>query len=275
MKDMSENIKQWVMMNGLELLTSLVVFIIVIIVGKIAITIICSITRKALNKSDRVSDLLEGFTINIVNKVLWLVLIMVALPVVGIDVTPLIAGLSVMGFIIGFAFQESLGNLSAGIMILLNNPYETGDYIEAAGNSGTVKDMNIMALTLLTPDNKKIIIPNKAVWGSSIINYSAMETRRVDMVVGVSYTADIDQTKDVISGIIGSHPLILKEPEPLVEVIELADSSVNIVIRVWCKTGDYWKIYFELTRTIKENFDKEGIEIPFPQMDLHVKKIPA
>jgi small conductance mechanosensitive channel len=197
-----------------------------------------------------------------------------ALPRLGVDVGPLIAGLGVAGFIIGFAFQESLGNMAAGLMIVLNKPYQIGNYIEAAGSSGSVKELNMMATTLLTPDNKKIIIPNSKVWGDSITNYSAMPTRRVDMTVGISYGSDIGKAIETIKSIIDADDRILNDPGPMIEVVELGDSSVNLCVRPWCNTGDYWSVYFDTTRKMKESLDAAGIEIPFPQMDIHVQDLP-
>jgi small conductance mechanosensitive channel len=175
----------------------------------------------------------------------------------------------VTGFIIGFAFQESLGNLASGMMIALNEPFRVGDYVEVGGNSGTVKDMNMMATTLSTPDNKKVVVPNKNVWGSPITNYTALETRRVDLTAGISYGADINKAKEVILGVLKDQAAVLDDPAPTVEVIEMADSSVNLVVRPWCKTADYWSVVFSVNHAIKEALDEAGIEIPFPQMDVH------
>ncbi|MBT4137414.1 MAG: mechanosensitive ion channel family protein, partial [Candidatus Latescibacteria bacterium] len=173
------------------------------------------------------------------------------------------------GFILGFAFQESLGNLAAGLMLLLNAPFKVGDFVEAAGTAGVIQEMNLMATTLTTPDNKKILVPNNNIWGGNIVNYSALDTRRVDMTVGISYTANIGTAIGVIKKVIGSTELALKDPEAVVEVVAMADSSVNLVVRTWVNTADYWAVFFSLQRNIKESLDANNIEIPFPQMDVH------
>jgi small conductance mechanosensitive channel len=149
-----------------------------------------------------------------------------------------------------------------------------GDFIEAAGTAGVVQEMNLKATTLTTPDNKKILIPNNNIWGGNIVNYSALETRRVDMTVGISYSADIGKAIEVIRNVIDATELAHKDPSPVVEVVEMADSSVNLVVRSWCNTPDYWAVFFSLQRNIKENLDANNIEIPFPQMDVHHHGLP-
>lgn len=269
-----EHITDWLVNNGLELAQSILEFIIIIIIGKIAISIICNVAQRLLQRSDKVSNILEEFTLNVISKVLWVLVLLIGISGFGIDIVPIITGLGVGGFILGFAFQETLGNLAAGLMLLLNSPFKVGNYIEAAGTSGTVQEMNLMATTLTTPDNKRTMIPNSNIWGGNITNYSAMDTRRVDMTVGISYTADIGKAISVIHDVIDKNELALKDPEPVVEVIAMADSSVNIVVRTWCKTPDYWAVYFSHHRNIKESLDANDIEIPFPQMDVHHHGLP-
>jgi len=200
---------------------------------------------------------------------MWVIVLMIGLSQLGIDIGPMVAGLGVTGFVLGFAFQESLSNLASGFMILLNRPFEVGHYIEAAGTAGTVKELTMMATTLNSPDNKKVTIPNRAIWGGTITNYSAEDTRRVDLVVGIGYGADIGKAKEVIMGALTANEQVLADPEPVVEVVEMADSSVNLVVRPWANTDDYWAVYFALNHSIKEALDAEGLEIPFPQMDVH------
>jgi small conductance mechanosensitive channel len=264
-----ESILQWIAVNGIRFLVDLFVVVVIVIVGKILIDWCCRALRSSLRKTGRVSELLENFITNVVSKVLWILVVLVAVQRFGVEVGPLIAGLGVTGFIIGFAFQESLGNLASGMMIALNEPFRVGDYVEVGGNSGTVKDMNMMATTLSTPDNKKVVVPNKNVWGSPITNYTALETRRVDLTAGISYGADINKAKEVILGVLKDQAAVLDDPAPTVEVIEMADSSVNLVVRPWCKTADYWSVVFSVNHAIKEALDEAGIEIPFPQMDVH------
>ena len=181
------------------MVVNIVVFVLILIVGKIVISILCNFLGKTLEKSlPAASDILRGFIMNVAHKILWVLLLMIALQRLGIDIAPLIAGLGVTGFIIGFAFQDSLSNLAAGMMIALNQPFRIGDFVETSGASGVIKDMNMMATTLTTGDNKKIVVPNSAVWGNTIVNYTALDTRRVDLTVGISYNDDINQAKDVI-----------------------------------------------------------------------------
>jgi len=265
-----ESGKTWLFENGPSFAVDIIVFVVLLLIGKIIIGAVCRMADKALTKADRVSDLLREFAIDTLRKVSWVVVLMVALPRIGIDVAPLIAGLGVAGFVIGFAFQESLSNLAAGVMILLNQPFKNGDYVEAGGKSGVVRELNLMATTMTSGDNRKIIIPNKAIWGSSITNFSALATRRVDLTVGIGYTADITKARATLQRILQANDKVLNDPAPMVEVTELADSSVNFVVRPWCASADYWTVYCDVTRKVKEEFDKEGIEIPFPQMDVHI-----
>ena len=194
---------------------------------------------------------------------------MIAIQRFGIEIGPLVAGLGVTGFIVGFACQESLANLAAGIMIALNQPFQVGDLVEISGVTGFVDETNMMATKLHTPDNKRIVAPNGSIWGSTITNYSALDTRRVDLVMGVSYSSDIGKAKEVINSVLKANEMVLYNPEPTVEVVEMADSSVNLVVRPWCKTPDYWNVYFSVNHAAKEALDQAGIEIPFPQMDVH------
>lgn len=265
-------IRDFIINNGPRILINLIVFILILIAGKIIITVIERALRIALSKNSKMTEILKRFIINIINKILWIVVLMIALPKLSIDVGPLIAGIGVAGFIIGFAFQETLSNFAAGFMLLLNQPFRIGHYVEIGGQSGSIEEMDIMSTTLLTPDNKRITIPNKSVWGNAITNYSIMEKRRVDISVGISYSADIMKAREVITSLINSHDKVLKENGITVEVGELADSSVNLVVRMWTKTADYWDVFFEMNRRVKEELDKNNIEIPFPQLDVHLDK---
>ena len=262
-------IKEWFAINGADLLVDIIVILIILIIAKLVINAVRKSLSKSLKKSEKFSEILESFILNVTAKVLWVIVFMLVIQRLGVEIGPLIAGLGVTGFIIGFACQESLSNLAAGVMIALNQPFEEGHYVEVAGTSGAVFEMNMMATTLHTPDNKKVVVPNSSVWGSSITNYTALDTRRVDLVIGISYSSDIGGAKDVLESVLKENTLVLDDPGPTVEVVEMADSSVNFVVRPWCKTADYWKVYFSVNRAAKEALDKAGIEIPFPQMDIH------
>jgi len=267
-------IKEWVVVNGADFVVDLVVVILIIAIGHLVIKGTCRALREALQRTGKVSELLDNFILNVVSKVMWVVVIMVAVGRFGVDIGPLIAGLGVTGFIIGFAFQESLGNLAAGMMIALNHPFHVGDFVEVAGLTGVVKEMNMMATTLTTMDNKLIMVPNNTLWGSDIVNYTALDTRRVDMVMGISYGADISKAKEVLMGVCTANPQVLEDPAPVIEVTEMADSSVNLVVRPWCNTADYWGVFFAVNHAAKEALDAAGIEIPFPQMDVHHQGLP-
>ncbi len=264
--------KAWLMEKGPGFLVDLAVFILILIVGAIAIKITRKALRMVLHKSKRINETLEKFLVNVTGKVLWVVLLMIALPRLGIDVAPLIAGLGVTGFIVGFAFQESLGNLASGMMIVLNQPFKIGDFVDAGGHQGVIGEINMMATTMITPDNKKIVLPNRGVWGNPIVNYSALDTRRVDLIVGVAYGSQIGKARDVIANALKATPGVLSDPAPQIELNAMADSSLNLVVRPWCKSADYWNVFFAANQAIKEALDAAGIEIPFPQVDVHQRQ---
>ncbi|MHC5025045.1 MAG: mechanosensitive ion channel family protein, partial [Planctomycetota bacterium] len=180
------------------------------------------------------------------------------------------AGIGVVGFVIGFALQDTLGNFASGIMILLYRPYDVGDVITTSAGTGKVSAMSLVSTTFHTPDNQKTIVPNSAIWGGTITNITAMPTRRVDMVVGVSYSDDLDKTAEVLTEIVTSHPKVHEDPAPVIRVSNLGDSSVDFVVRPWCNTADYWDVKFDLNKQIKQRLDTEGISIPFPQRDVHL-----
>jgi len=193
----------------------------------------------------------------------------VALSQLGIALGPLLAGLGIAGFIIGFALQEVLGNFAAGVMILVYRPYDVGDLIEAAGVSGKVDEMSMVSTTIMTIDNQTLVVPNGKIWGDVIKNVTAQRIRRVDMVFGVSYGDDIPKTEKVLADILREHPKVLADPEPVVRLHKLNDSSIDFVVRPWVLTDDYWEVYWDITREVKMRFDREGISIPFPQRDVH------
>ncbi len=180
--------------------------------------------------------------------------------------------LGAAGLAVGLALQGSLSNFAAGVMIILFKPCKTGDFVEAGGAMGTISEIGIFATILLTPDNKTIIVPNSNITGGNITNFSAQDERRVDLVVGVGYGSNIKQVKEVLAELVAADSRILADKETMIGVSELADSSVNFVLRPWVKASDYWGVYFDLTEAVKVRFDELGIEIPFPQMDVHVTK---
>ena len=212
---------------------------------------------------------MERLLLKTINVFAQLILIMIILGRLNINLAPVIAGLGVTGFILGFAFQETIGNLLAGVMIAINSPFRVGDYVEIGSISGSVRDMDMMSVTLATPDNKRVVMANKLIWGHAIINYSYTENRRVEMGVSIAYDSDVGKAKELIASIIGSYPEVLSDPKPVIEVGKLGDSSVDIVVRPWSKPADYWTIFFKFQQDVLEKFREEKIEIPFPQIDVH------
>jgi small conductance mechanosensitive channel len=197
--------------------------------------------------------------------------LLAAIRLVGVDTTSLIAVLGAAGLAIALAFQGTLSNFAAGIMILLFRPFRVGDVVEIGGDTGAVDEVSLFSTRLNTADNVRIIVPNSKVWGERIKNFTANPTRRIDLVVGVSYDDDVAAVRELLLGIITSEERVLKDPEPVVEVLELADSSVNFAVRPWCTREDYWPLRFDLMRRIKVEVEAAGFSIPFPQRDLHFK----
>ncbi len=242
--------------------------LLIFIVGRIAVSIIIGIVRKLLTKAE-LDKILVGFITAIINWILLLVVIIAALNRLGINTTPLIAIIGAAGLAIGLSMKDSLQNFAAGVMIIIFKPFKEGDFVEAGGTSGSVKQINIFSSTFLTPDNKQVIVPNGGIYSGAITNYSATGTRRIDMVFGISYDDDIATAKGIIEEILKSENRILNTPVYDLVVGELADSSVNIYVRPWVSSSNYWPVKFDLTEKIKLEFDKNGISIPYPQMDVH------
>lgn len=257
-----------------ELIGKIAVFILILIVFKILASIAAGIVGGALSKSKlKPTQLLLDFLKGTTSKLVMAIGIVMALGAVGVNIAPLLAGLGVLGFVVGFALQDTLGNFAAGVMILLYRPFDVGDVVTAGGITGSVKSMNLVSTTIGTPDNQVQIVPNGQIWGGVITNVTANDTRRVDLVAGIGYSDDIDKAEAVLKRIVEGHELVLKDPAPVIKVHELADSSVNLIVRPWTKTSDYWAVYWDLTKAIKIEFDKEGINIPFPQRDVHLYKV--
>ena len=264
----------WLKSNegGLRWLKNIVFFLLTLLAFYILACFLGKITLRTVSASKRFSDLLKNFFVNAIRKAVMLIGIIVALSRLEIDIAPLIAGLGVAGFVLGFALQGTLSNFASGLMILIYRPYDVGQIIEAAGAKGIVDSMNLVSTTIKTFDNQIVVVPNGEIWGGVITNVTGSDTRRVDMVFGISYTDDISKAAKILEDIVSKHELVLKEPEPIIRLHELADSSVNFVCRPWTKTADYWTVYWDVTRTVKERFDKEGVSIPFPQQDVHIYK---
>jgi small conductance mechanosensitive channel len=217
----------------------------------------------------KMDEILINFVTSILNTILLLFIIIAALNQLGVDTTSLIALLGAAGLAVGLALQGSLQNFAAGVMLIIFRPFKAGDFVEAGGTSGVVENINIFSSVFRTADNREVIVPNGAIYGGTITNFSARNTRRIDMVFGIGYGDDIRKAKDVIQEILNNDTRILKEPAPLIAVGELADSSVNFNVRPWVKSGDYWDVKYDLIEGIKLAFDAKGISIPYPQMDVH------
>jgi small conductance mechanosensitive channel len=246
----------------------IVTAILVLIVGLWIISIIVKGFEKASTRS-KMDSSLQRFLSSLFSMMLKVMLLISAISMLGVETTSFIAVLGAAGLAIGFALQGSLGNFAGGVLILIFKPFKVGDFIDGAGHAGTVNSIEVMATTLKTPDNKTIIIPNGALSGNSITNYSTEAQRRVDFVFGIGYGDDMKKAKESIKKILESDSRILKEPEPFIAIGNLGDSSVDITTRAWVNSADYWAVYFDTTEAVKAAFDKQNISIPFPQMDIH------
>jgi len=225
--------------------------------------------HKALSKNAAVDEMLAGFLSAMAKYLIIAVTLLAVLNKFGVETTSLIAVLGAAGLAIGLALQGTLSNVASGVMLLLLRPFKVGDFVEVAGQAGTVKGVSLFTTEMSTGDNVQIIMPNSQVWGSAIKNYSAHDTRRVDLLAGISYEDDIDQAMAVIEKLAKNDDRIMTDPAPVLAVGELADSSVNLIVRLWVKSSDYWGVRWDMTKAIKQSFDKDGISIPYPQQVVH------
>ena len=257
--------------TGLEFGINLGKAVVIFFVGKLLVRLLLRAVRKIM-QAQEVDQTLASFVVSLSRMVLMLFVIIAAISALGIQTTSFIAVLGAAGLAIGLALQGSLSNFASGVLIVLFRPYKVGDFIEAAGISGTVVEVEILTTVFKTGDNKRVIVPNGQVMNSIITNYSANDTRRVDMVVGVSYEDDLDKVRATLEELIAADERILDDPAHKIAVEELADSSVNFMLRPWVKTDDYWGVKLDLTEAIKKRFDKEGISFPYQQQDVHLYK---
>jgi len=246
--------------------------LVTLIVGWIVAKIIRGILKKVMRRA-KVDGTLIGFIANLAYIALMAFVVIAALGKLGVQTGSFIAIVGAAGLAIGFALQGSLSNFAAGVLMIIFRPIKTGDFVEAGGATGTVNEIQVFATVMTTPDNKKIIVPNSSVMGGNIVNYSALGTRRVDMVFGIGYDDDVKQAKQVLERIVAEHPLVLKDPAPVVAMAALADSSVNFNVRPWAKGSDYWTVYADVHEQVKSEFDKHGISIPYPQRDVHMHTV--
>ncbi|MDH3994869.1 MAG: mechanosensitive ion channel family protein [Gammaproteobacteria bacterium] len=254
-----------------DLLFDLVIFILVLL----AFRALSRLTRRAVSAAcDRpgvdISSLLKDILASVSGGTVMVIGVLMALSQVGISLGPMLAGLGVAGFVVGFALQDSLSNFAAGGMILIYRPYDVDDFVEIAGAAGLVKKMSLVSTTIATFDNQTLVVPNSKIWGDVIKNVTAQKVRRVDLEFGIGYSDDVEHAERVLEDILDKNEMVLKKPEPMIKLHALADSSVNFAVRPWVKTDDYWDVYWDITREVKMRFDREGISIPFPQRDVHM-----
>ncbi len=264
-----DNVVEMLRTTGLEFGINLVTAIAIFYIGRIVVGLLTRSLRKVM-QAQEIDKTLESFVCNLARMVLLTFVIIASVSALGIQTTSFIAVIGAAGLAIGLAMQGSLANFASGVLIVLFRPYKVGDWVEAAGVAGTIVEVQILTTVFKTGDNKSIIVPNGQVMNSIIINYSANDQRRVDMVVGVSYDDDLDKVRATLEDLIAADDRILDDPACTIAVAELADSSVNFIVRPWVKSGDYSGVKFDLTEAIKKRFDKEGITFPFPQQDVHL-----
>ncbi len=263
-----DKIMEMVSLYGVNIIAALAVFII----GRWVAKIVRKVARRVMTKKN-VDPIIIGFTCNMAYIALLVFIIIAALGQLGIQTTSFIAILGAAGLAIGLALQGSLSNFAAGFLMVIFRPFNVGDYVEAAGVDGTVEEIQIFTTTLVTPDNKTVIIPNAKLTGDNIVNWTAKGTRRVDMVFGIGYDDDIDKARQIMEDVLSKDERILKDKATQISVVELADSSVNFVVRPWAKVSDYWGIYMDAMENIKKAFDEQGISIPYPQQDVHMHTV--
>ncbi len=258
-------LQELITLYGLKVIAAAVIFI----VGRWVAKGLKRLIVRALIKG-KVDQTLVSFLGHLTYFTLLAFVIIAALNQLGIQTTSFIAILGAAGLAVGLALQGSLANFAAGVLMIIFRPFRVGDYVEGGGTAGIVEEIQIFTTKLRTPDNKSIIIPNSKITGDNIVNYSAKDSRRMDMIVGVSYDDDYDQVKEVLGDILAKDGRILEEPPPTIGIVEFGDNSVNFAFRPWVKTAEYWDVYFALTEAIKKRFDEEGITIPYPQRDVHL-----
>lgn len=269
------NAEQWLTDNsdlfiqyGVNIISALVI----LFIGNLIVKAVANSVAKVLQKKKMDRAVVE-FIHGLVRYLLFVIVLIAALGRLGVQTASVVAVIGAAGLAVGLALQGSLSNFAAGVLIVAFRPFKSGDYVEIGGVAGSVDSIQIFQTVLTTPDNKMVVVPNGSVIGSPITNYSRHATRRIDLMIGVSYGADLQKTKELLTKICESDERVLKEPGVQVGVHTLADSSVNFVVRPWVSTAEYWNVYFDLMQAIKEGLDKEGIEIPFPQIDVHMNKV--
>jgi len=268
----ADNIIEALRTDGVEIGKKILLALAIFIIGKWIAAAIRNKVRSAMQKKE-VDPALISFGTSIIYYVLMIAVVLAAVQQLGFQTTSLVAVLGAAGLAVGLALQGSLSNFASGVLIIMFRPFRIGDFVEAGGEAGVILEIGVLVTVMKSPDNKKIIVPNSAIMSGSITNVTANETRRVDMMVGVGYNDDLNKTIDIINEVLDADDRILAEPARQVVVAEMADSSVNLHVRPWSKTSDYWGVYFDFQKNIKERFDKEGISIPYPQQDVYMHQV--
>lgn len=256
--------------GGLRWAINITIFLATVLAFWILGRILGKITEKAFGIARNSSILLRNFVVHSVRRITLFMGVIIGLAALEVNIGPLLALIGAAGFVVAFALQNTLSNFASGIMIMLYKPFDVGNFVDVAGVMGVVRSMNLVTTTITTADNQIMVVPNNSIWGNIITNITGSEERRVDLVFGISYGDDIGHAREVLADVVNSHPLVLASPEPVIQVHELAESSVNFICRPWAKTSDYWTVYWDLTRMVKERFDAERISFPFPQRDVHL-----
>lgn len=267
MEGITAVITNWAVQYGPKVLAALAIFVI----GRLAIGLVTAFVRRIMKRS-KVEETLIKFVCSLTRSALLMFVIIASLSALGIQTTSLIAIMGAAGLAVGLALQGSLSNFAAGVLLIIYRPFKTGDYVEAGGATGSVVSIHIFNTVLKTSDNKQVIIPNGTITGSNIVNYSAHDTRRINMTIGIGYDDDITKARAILERILAEDDRILKDPAATVALSELADSSVNFVVRPWVKSSDNWSVSCDLREKVKLAFDAAGISIPFPQSDVHLFK---
>jgi small conductance mechanosensitive channel len=270
LSDWMTSAREWVADNGVSFGFKILFFVLIMAIATMVARIVRRAVERALNGPKvRISHLLRKMIIGFSGNLVLLTGVLIALSQVGVNLAPILAGVGVVGFIVGFALQETLANFAAGMMILFYRPYDVGDLVEVSGVFGKVEQMSLVSTTILTIDNQTLVVPNGKIWGDVIRNVTAQHIRRVDLVFGIAYSDDIPKAEKILESILAEHELVLADPEPMVKLHTLNESSVDFIVRPWVKTDDYWDVHWDVTREVKMRFDAEGVSIPFPQRDVH------
>ncbi len=265
-------LKSWLFseQGGLRWAWNIVKFLAIFLAFWVLSRVLAGLVGRAASRIRGTSSLLKTFLVNFVRQATLAIGGIVALAALEVNISPLLALIGGAAFVVGLALQGTLSNFAQGLIILAYQPFDVGHVIEAGGVTGTVESMNMLSTTIRTGDNKVVIVPNGKIGGDTITNATASATRRVDLTFGIGYADDVDKAQAVLERVVREHPLVLAEPAPVIKLHELADSSVNFVVRPWTKTADYWTVHWDLIKGVKQAFDREGISIPFPQRDVHL-----